>query len=80
MAENERITNQNQTDQHIHSQTVSQSMGWLCGRQKVAAQHAMDSITRSTIWKLTSQEQHMEIEADGSMTAARPEPCLTSHH
>ena len=33
--------------------------------EKLAAQHAMDSITRSTIWRLTSQEQHMEKEADG---------------
>lgn len=39
---------------------------------ELVAQHAMDSVTRSTIWRLTSQEQHMEKEADGSMTAAGP--------
>lgn len=41
---------------------------------KLAAQHAMDSVTISTIWKLTSQEQHMEKERgwcyDGSQASA----------
>lgn len=45
--------------------TQPQLVGWSKREaekdvEKLAAQHAMDSIIRSTMWKLTSQKQHMK--------------------
>lgn len=47
---------EDQTAQHIHGQ----SMGCLCGRQQVGSTTCL--FTRSTTWKRTGQEQHMDTK------------------
>lgn len=73
--ENERFINQKTklTDTSTVSRLAKAWDGFV-DLQKLAAQHAMDSVTRSTICELTSQEQQMEKEADGSVTVR---PALT---
>lgn len=58
-------------DRHIHSQPVSHSTGWLCGRRKASSTTCHEQHHWSTTWKTDQSRTTHGKEADGCMTAAR---------